>query len=187
MRCASASLPTILPALLLAAAVGAAPAPAPATTALAAQPAADALNISADHGDIDRRAGVARYWGNVSITRGTTRITADEVVLALADGELTTATITGKPATFAQSFADGRAPTLGSARILSFSADQDVIELREGARVVQDGDEVTGELIRYDSAKQRVLAAGGEQSGRVQMTITPRKPKPAPDAPPQER
>ena len=171
--------------MLLAAAAGA----APAVELPSAPPSvADApLNISADHGDIDRRAGTARYWGNVTITRGTTRITADEVVLALVEGELTKATITGAPATFAQSFGDGRAPTLGSARTLSFDADQDVIELRDGARVVQDGDEVSGDLIRYDSAQQRVLAAGGDQSGRVQMTITPRKPKPSPAPPPERR
>lgn len=172
--------------LLLVAAAGAGPAlePRSAPASVADAP----LNISADHGDIDRRAGTARYWGNVTITRGTTRITADEVVLALTEGELTKATITGTPATFAQSFGDGRAPTLGSARTLSFDADQDVIELRDGARVVQDGDEVSGDLIRYDSAQQRVLAAGGDQSGRVQMTITPRKPKPATgDAPPERR
>jgi lipopolysaccharide export system protein LptA len=186
--------PGALVALLFAAVASAGPASAPATVApatpaTAAPPTAEApLNISADHGDIDRRAGTARYWGNVTITRGSTRITADDVVLALTDGELTKATITGSPATFAQSFGEGRAPTLGSARILTFTADQDVIELREGARVVQDGDEVSGELIRYDSAQQRVLAAGGDQSGRVQMTITPRKPKPPADgAPPEKR
>ena len=153
--------------------------------AAAPAPSAAALEISAEHGDIDRRAGTARYWGKVTLTRGSTRITADEVVLALVEGELSTATVTGQPATFAQSFGDGRAPTLGSARTITFRADQDVIELREGARVVQDGDEVSGDLIRYDAAAQRVLAAGGEQSGRVQVTINPRKPKPAPAKPPE--
>ncbi len=182
MRCVDRSSPAALlcSALLLGATAAAGPA------GEVPPPSAAPLNISADHGDIDRRAGSARYWGHVSITRGTTTITADEVVLALTEGELTKATITGAPATFAQSFADGRAPTLGSARTLTFSADQDVIELRDGARVVQDGDEVSGELIRYDAAQQRVLAAGGDQSGRVQMTITPRKPKP-PSAPPPEQ
>jgi len=179
MRCAEASRHALFGAALLLAGV-----PVLAAAPAAEPPSAAPLEISAEHGDIDRKAGVARYWGHVTLTRGTTRITADEVVLALADGELTKATITGKPATFAQSFGDGRAPTLGSAKTLSFSADQDVIELREDARVVQDGDEVTGDLIRYDAAKQRVLAAGGEQSGRVQMTITPRKPKPKPTVPP---
>ena len=175
--------------LLLAATATGGPAAAPPASADATLPSAAApLNISADHGDIDRRAGSARYWGNVTISRGSTRITADEVVLALTEGELTKATITGAPATFAQSFGADRAPTLGSARTLTFTADGDVIELSGGARVVQDGDEVSGDLIRYDAAQQRVLAAGGDQSGRVQMTITPRKPKPTTgDAPPERR
>ena len=191
MRCAErAAWATLLVGAL---GTAAASAPAPGTAPVAASapsvaaPSAAPLEISAEHGDIDRRAGTARYWGNVTITRGTTRITADEVVLALVEGELSSATVTGKPATFAQSFGAGRAPTLGSARTISFSADQDVIELRDGARVVQDGDEVSGDLIRYDAAKQRVLAAGGDQSGRVQMTITPRKPKPEPGKPPEPR
>lgn len=184
MRCVDRCPPAawLCGALLLSVAAAAAP---PAGEALA--PSAAPLNISADHGDIDRRAGSARYWGNVTITRGSTRITADEVVLALTEGELTKATITGMPATFAQSFADGRAPTLGSARTLTFNADQDVIELRDRARVVQDGDEVSGDLIRYDAAQQRVLAAGGDRSGRVQMTITPRKPRPPATPPPPEQ
>jgi lipopolysaccharide export system protein LptA len=186
MRCAErAAWAAVLVGVLELAAAGAA---APSTAPVAAgAPSAAPLEISAEHGDIDRRAGTARYWGKVTITRGSTRITADEVVLALVEGELSTATVTGKPATFAQSFGADRAPTLGSARTISFSADQDVIELREGARVVQDGDEVSGDLIRYDAAKQRVLAAGGDQSGRVQMTITPRKPKADPAKPPEPR
>ena len=38
---------------------------------------------------------------------------------------------------------------------------------------------MAGQLIRYDTRSNRVLAASGASAGeRVQMTITPRKPKP---------
>lgn len=149
-----------------------------------------AVDVAADHGDIDLKAGRARYWGNVVITHGTTRIEAQEVLLELKDGELDVATITGDPARFRQTPAGSDAPTVGVARRMTFRADQDIVELRDGARVVQGSDEVAGELIRYDVKRERVLAAGGEQGqgGRVQMTITPRKPKaeppPAAEPPP---
>lgn len=147
------------------------------------------LDIAADHGDVDLKAGRARYWGNVVITHANTRIEAEEVLLQMAEGELTTATIRGTPARFVQAATAEAGATEGSARVMTFHTADGMVELREGARIRQDGDEVAGELIRYDVRNERVVAAGGDgqNQGRVQMTLTPRKakePAPTPAPPP---
>ena len=144
------------------------------------------LSIDADHGDLDLKAGRGRYWGHVSFARGTTRITADEVVLELVDGQLSSAVISGAPASFEQTVEGAAQPTRGTARTMTYRAADDIVELAGDARVVQAGDEVAGDLIRYDIKQQRVLAASTDaQGGRVQMTITPRKTKePPPKEPP---
>lgn len=151
----------------------------PATAAVASEE----INVVSDHGELDRRAGRARYWGNVTITQGTTRITADEVLLEAVDGELVSATINGRPATFEQTPPGASEPTRGSARRMTLLAAEEIIELREDARITQGGDEVAGELIRYDVKRQQVVSAG-----QVKMTLTPRKAKePAREPPAEDR
>jgi lipopolysaccharide transport protein LptA len=154
--------------------------------AAAAGEAPVAMNVNSDHGEFDLAAGRAHHWGNVSFTRGNARIEADDVVLELADGKLERATISGGPARFTQAAAVDAPAAEGSARRMTYDAGVDQIELEGEARVVQGGDEVTGDLIRYDARRQRVLAASGsEGSGRVQMTITPKRSKePDAEAPP---
>jgi lipopolysaccharide export system protein LptA len=145
------------------------------------------VQIQADHAEIDRRAGRTVYSGNVRIAQGSIVIQADEVVLLMKDGEFESAVIKGEPATFEQRPEGADSPTRGSARTMTYLAGESVVELKDGARVQQGGDEVAGELIRYDVKEQRVLAAGGDENGgRVQMTITPRKPKDADAEPPPE-
>lgn len=156
-----------------------------AATAPASGASGARLDVAADHGDVDLKAGRARYWGNVVITHDNTRIEAEEVLLQMADGELTTATIRGTPARFVQAATTEVGATEGSARVMTFHTADGMVELREGARIRQDGDEVAGELIRYDVRNERVVAAGGDgqNQGRVQMTITPRKAKEPPPTP----
>jgi len=165
----------LLLALALLAAPGAQAGEAPVT-----------MNVNSDHGEFDLAAGRAHHWGNVTFTRGNARIDAEDVVLELTDGTLDRAVISGAPARFVQEAADEAPAAAGSARRMTYDADADLIELEGQAKVVQGGDEVTGDLIRYDAKRQRVLAASGaEGSGRVQMTITPKQAKPTgPEVPP---
>ena len=144
------------------------------------------ISVAADSADIDRNAGRSLYRGNVLITQGSIRITADEVELTMVGDELDHATILGKPATFEQTPPGASAPTRGMAQRMVYLARDGIVELHDDARVQQQGDEVAGQLIRYDTRQNRVLAASGATAGeRVQMTITPRKPKPTTPPPPE--
>jgi lipopolysaccharide export system protein LptA len=64
------------------------------------------INIQSDHGDFlsntSTNNGTGTYTGNVVITQGSIRITADKAVLHMSNGEIQTADITGTPATFQQ-------------------------------------------------------------------------------------
>lgn len=158
----------------------------PLAARAAPDPAPVAMNVNSDHGEFDLAAGRAHHWGNVTFTRGNARIDAADVVLELAGGSLERAVIVGAPARFVQDAEGDKPAATGSARRMTYDSAADLIELDGDARVVQGGDEVTGDLIRYDAKHQRVLAASGaEGSGRVQMTITPKRAKDAPPAPPE--
>lgn len=153
------------------------------------------VDIQADFGEIDRSAGRGVYRGNVVIRQGGMRITAAEVRILLENDELTRVEIDGVPATFEHLPPGSSQPTRGMARSMVYEVKAATVELKGEARVEQRGDEVAGESIRYDLKNDRVLAASGQGAGeRVQMTITPRRakpaavpkpePEPAPPAPP---
>lgn len=170
MRCAERRA-TLALALLL---VGAASAGAPGD--MGAQP----VDIRADFGELDRAAGRGTYRGNVVIQQGGMRITAAEVRLYMVADELERIEIDGKPASFEHHPTGSAQPTRGMARNMVYRVKESTVDLQGEARIEQRGDEVAGETIRYDLKRDRVLAASGPgDNARVQMTITPRRGKPA--------
>lgn len=138
------------------------------------------ISIQSDTWDVDRRAGLAVYRGNVIVTSGGMELRGDELIMNFTDETLTSAVVTGSPARFAQEHADGRPATSAQAQSLTYELESAIVRLRGDARVVQGGDEFSSDDIRYDIRDERV-AAGGEGSGRVQVTIQRRRPTPEPE------
>ena len=156
---------------------------APAVIAAPAEP--QPVDIQADFGELDRSAGRGTYRGNVVIKQGGMRITADEIRIFLVADELSRVEVDGKPAAFEHQAEGASQPTRGMAQSMVYLVKESTLDLKGDARVEQRGDEVAGESIRYDLKSDRVLAASGQgRSDRVQMTITPRRVAPPPDAKP---
>lgn len=155
----------------------------PATAPALPGDADQEINIQADAWDADRRTGRAVYRGNVVVTSGGMELRGDELILNFTNETLTSAVLTGSPAQFAQDHADGRPATSAQASILTYEMESAMVRLRGDARVIQDRDEFASDDIRYDIRNERV-AAGGEGSGRVQVTIQPRRPPAEPEPQP---
>ncbi len=165
-----------------------------ALATLVAAPAAWALSsdskqpiqISADRfdGDMGSPNGTGTYAGNVVITQGSIRITADVATVHMQDGVVKSALITGTPAHFQQQPDGDAALTQGWARRIDYDADKDTVDLRTDARVIQDGRQMSADTIHYNTAAEKVLADSKQKADtRVHIVIPPKQTEPA-KAPP---
>ncbi|MGA9854453.1 MAG: lipopolysaccharide transport periplasmic protein LptA [Gammaproteobacteria bacterium] len=137
-----------------------------------------AINIQSDHGDFQSDAssnnGTGIYTGNVIITQGSIRITADKAILHMLNGEIQTADITGAPATFQQQ-PDSGPLSHGVADEITYDANKNVVVLTGHAHVQQGERQITGDVIQYNTATEHVTATGGKTSGgRINITIPPK-------------
>ncbi len=146
--------------------------------------------INAKAAEADDRKKVTVYRGDVVITQGTLRITGDTVWVYFDDSNtITKAVSVGTPAKFRQ-LPDGKEDYMNAdADRMEYHADKDVILLLGNAHYGEGKDEISAPRIVYDSRQGRVnagpIADGGqtsgsatgdsEQSGRVRITITPKK------------
>ena len=145
--------------------------------------------IEARAAEVDNRAQVTIYRGDVVITQGTLRITGDTVWIHYSDANTITKAISvGKPAKFRQLPDDKEDYMTAHADRMEYHADRDVILLLGNARYGEGKDKITAQRIVYDSRRGRVKAGaqadGGEttkdtdasgESDRVRITITPKK------------
>lgn len=133
------------------------------------------MNVEADRADIDDKRGVSVYRGNVKITQGTLRLTADELTLHTRDGEVVRAIAVGKPATYRQR-PDGKEHDVEAEALkMEYLADRQQLILTEKALVQQAGDTFRSERIDYDIAADVVKAGAGAPGDRVRITIQPKQ------------
>lgn len=143
--------------------------------------------IEARAAEVDNRAQVTIYRGDVVITQGTLRITGDTVWIHYSDANTITKAISvGTPAKFRQ-LPDGKQDYMtADAERMEYHADKDLILLLGNARYGEGDDKITAPRIVYDSRLGRAKAgpgvgegetASGEsgESDRVRITITPKK------------
>jgi lipopolysaccharide export system protein LptA len=172
---------TLVPACLLLL-VAAATAPASAQTARASERQLPMTIEAERQGTADLARRIVTFSGNVVITQGTLRITADRVEVregaqgvrhAMATG------VAGQPATFRRQrdgvdeTIEGRAERIdydGGADTLRLSG-QAVLRLLRGATL---SDEVSGQVITYDNLRETFQVTGGD-GGRVRAVLTPRE------------
>jgi lipopolysaccharide export system protein LptA len=148
------------------------------------------LNVEADQsGRVDLQNQVVVFTGNVVVSKGTMVIRASRIEVRQSPSGYDSATAfgaPGKPATFRQKrdgvdeFIDGQADRLeydGQATLVKFINNAAVRRLR-GAAVA---DEITGNLVTYDSTTEVFSVSGGAATsaanpgGRVRAVLTPRE------------
>ena len=138
----------------------------------------EANKMSAD--DV-RRLNV--FEGDVVVTKGTIRLTADRLVVRQDAEGFQLATATGKPARFRQR-QDAKAGEKegiwveGEALRIELDDRNQKIELFDKARVNRGGDEVAGDYIFVDQRSDfyQVSSGKGPAKGRVKAIIQPKAP-----------
>lgn len=138
----------------------------------------EANRMSADDA---RRLNV--FEGDVVVTKGTMRLTADRLVVRQDAEGFQSATATGRPARFRQRQdpKPGEKEGIwveGEALRIELSDREQKIELFDSARVNRGGDEVAGDYIFVDQRSDfyQVSSGKGAAKGRVKAVIQPKAP-----------
>jgi lipopolysaccharide export system protein LptA len=138
----------------------------------------EANRMSADDA---RRLNI--FEGDVIVTKGTIRLTADRLVVRQDAEGFQLATATGRPARFRQrqDAKPGEKEGIwveGEALRIELDDKNQKIELFDNARVNRGGDEVAGDYIFVDQRSDfyQVSSGKGQSKGRVKAVIQPKAP-----------
>jgi lipopolysaccharide export system protein LptA len=152
------------------------------------------MTLTADQGQANGTRAENAFDDNVWVFRGAVKVTMDQGVLnsdearvTFSNKVLSSAVVTGKPATFQQKIAKTDKIAHGHADTIDYDVTKGIIRLTKDAFLDNGQYEVHGESLKYDIAKQVSSAEGGEQgSQRVHIIITPppKAPSPAKNPPP---
>ncbi|ASJ75921.1 lipopolysaccharide transport periplasmic protein LptA [Granulosicoccus antarcticus] len=133
---------------------------------------AQPIEVQADKSEFDEVAGTQTLTGNVEITQGSMRITADHIAILLKNNALSTITGNGSPIRFEQENEAGELMS-GQAERISYDALAGVLTLEGSATLSQPKQELVSERITFNARTQKVSAEGGPKSGRVSIQIQP--------------
>lgn len=131
------------------------------------------IKLLADRATYSERTGVTSYSGNVIITQGTLKLTADNITVNLSpQRSINSAVATGRPATMQQVVTQEKGLAKGQANKIDYNAMNGIITLTGNARLDQNGAKFSGNVIRYSLKAGDVEAtAGGSQ--RVELILPP--------------
>ncbi len=129
------------------------------------------IDVKANRSEFDEKAGVQSLIGNVRITQGTMRITADRITVSLQDNKLSVIKGEGSPITFRQENDAGEVVT-GECSRITYDAANGRLTLEGDATLSEPKQNLRSEKIIFDSITQTVVAEGGD-SGQVSITIQP--------------
>ena len=130
------------------------------------------VKISAASQEADIKNNQMIFHGPVEVTQGSIKILADELrASSKEDGGGKTLVAIGNPATYSQIMEDGR-PASASAKEIRYELSSRTLTLVGNATLEQDGSRVTGNMIRYNIAKQQLIAES-KGNDRVITIIQP--------------
>lgn len=135
------------------------------------------IHIVADEAVRDEKTGLTLYRGNVEMNQGSILIEADEITIYRIDAEGDKIVARGQPAHMRQRPEVDSELMHAWGQIIEYYRMEERVQLRDNARLEQDGSTVKGDRIDYFINEQLVKAAGNEQdtSQRVEVVIPPHK------------
>ena len=141
-----------------------------------------AFSIEADEANangMDARDSQWLFHGNVKIITPDGSISCEEAKIAFAANAVTTAEITGAPATFEQR--RDKLVAHGRANHIFYDVAAGTVRLSDGATLSEGDREISGRTLVYDMREQKLRANPDDQGGGpVTFTFEPRKPDPKP-------
>lgn len=144
------------------------------------------VKISADRAQWEK-GGAMVYTGKVRMESGDLKLQGERLTLRQSDDGQFEAVVEGSPATLdhagvAVESQGERVPVSARGGRLVYDSRSDLVEFEGDALLTRGTDEIRGNRIRYDVARRRIEAAGGDE-GQVQIVIQPPPRKAAPGAP----
>ena len=130
--------------------------------------------IEADRVEIDREAGVSRYFGDVVFVQGTLRVTGNTMTLRANGGRVEYAETHGEPATVRQE-TDAGEQVDAEARTIEYAAGASRITLIGNAVLRRAGERFAAGRIRYRTDTGRIQADARDNDERVRIRIDPSK------------
>ena len=140
------------------------------------------IQLEASRGQLDQKTGISVYEGNVVITQGSMRLTADTVTIYVKDNNFQRMEATGAPANLRYKPTADKPEIQGASQRVEYDVVGAKVIMSGGARLTQGQDVFTGDRVEYDLKGDVVRARGAGDNGRIQFTIQPRTPNPAPAA-----
>lgn len=128
------------------------------------------LDINADWSEFSGGTPTGIYRGNVVLTQGNLKITADEAIFQLKDGELEYIIATGNPVTIRDLPQANEGWVIGEGGSLSYYPKRQVLELEKNAKIQQNKDTVSANKIIYN-LNTRTINAERSPKDRVHFTI----------------
>jgi len=141
-------------------------------TAGGAEAAEAPIIIDSETTSYDMRAGVNRFEGNVTITRGPMRVDADQGVVRQADGRITEIELTGNPTRWVDRLDDGTVVE-GEAQRIQFDVAENVVTLSGAARLEHERGEYTGDELTYDLDTESLAGRATGEGNRVRVILEP--------------
>ncbi len=135
---------------------------------------AQPIHLEASRGQLDQKTGVSVYEGNVVITQGTMRLTADTVTIYVKDNNFQRMEATGAPANLRYKPTADKPEIQGASQRVEYDVAGAKVIMSGGARLTQGQDVFTGDRVEYDLKGDVVRARGAGDNGRIQFTIQPR-------------
>ena len=127
--------------------------------------------IDADEVDIDFQTGTRIYRGNVYGQQGTIRVNADEVQLYYEDDELSKVIAFGQPVVFRQRPDGKEHDVIGKGLKVEIDQKQNIVTLTDNASLTQNKDSITGKVIVYNMATDKIMIRGG--AAQTKTTVVP--------------
>ncbi|PKH25821.1 lipopolysaccharide ABC transporter substrate-binding protein LptA [Enterobacterales bacterium CwR94] len=132
------------------------------------------VSVTSQNQALDMNGNVATFTGNVIITQGSIKITADKVVVNRPGGDSNKTIIDayGAPATFYQMQDNGK-PVQGHAQKMHYELAKDFVELTGEAYLEQLDSNVKGDRITYLVKEQKMQAFSNNSGKRVTTILVP--------------
>lgn len=131
------------------------------------------IRLEADRAQLDQKTGTSVYEGNVVITQGSMRLTANTVTIYTKDGVFQRMEAVGNPATLRYKSAVDKPEIHGVSQHVDYNAVTSHVVMTTNAQLTQGQDVFTGDRIEYD-LKEDIVRAKSNKGGRIQFTIQPR-------------
>jgi len=131
------------------------------------------IRITADQALRDEKQGFTVYSGNVKMDQGSLHIDADKITIYHAEEDADRIVAEGSPAHLQQQPEPEKPLMHAEALIIEYFKSEERVQLREAAKIEQDGSIVTGDTIDYFIAEQLVKADSNQSDAgsRVEVVI----------------